>query len=275
MNQDFQFREKYEMSDLLRIMELLRSEDGCPWDREQTHQSIRKNFIEETYEVVEAIDKEDPVLLEEELGDVLLQVVFHARMEEEAGRFSFAEVVDGICKKLIERHPHIFADVQVDGTGEVLKNWETIKQEKKGLKKQSEAMDTVPRVLPALMRSTKVQQKAAKAGFDWPDVTGALDKLEEEVRELREAVQEGNLRHCKEELGDVLFSAVNVSRFVKADAEEALTGACDKFVERYKLVEDEAQREGLRMEEMSLPELDQLWDRAKEKLSADSSESEK
>lgn len=275
MNQDFQFREKYEISDLLHIMQLLRSETGCPWDREQTHQSIRKNFIEETYEVVEAIDKEDPVLLQEELGDVLLQVVFHARMEEEAGRFGFAEVVDGICKKLIERHPHIFADVQVGSAGEVLKNWETIKQAKKGLKKQSEAMDTVPRVLPALMRSTKVQQKAAKAGFDWPDVTGALDKLEEEIRELREAVQEGNAAHCKEELGDVLFSAVNVSRFVKADAEEALTGACDKFVARYKQVERLAQGEGLLMEQMSLPELDSLWDRAKAELSADSPESEK
>ncbi|MCI8497624.1 MAG: nucleoside triphosphate pyrophosphohydrolase [Clostridiales bacterium] len=275
MNQDFEFREKYEMNDLLRIMRLLRSPEGCPWDREQTHQSIRKNFIEETYEVVEAIDAEDPVLLQEELGDVLLQVVFHARMEEEAGRFGFSEVVDGICKKLIERHPHIFADVQVDGTGEVLKNWETIKQEKKGLKKQSDAMDTVPRVLPALMRSTKVQQKAAKAGFDWPDVTGALDKLEEEIRELREAVQSGDAVHCKEELGDVLFSAVNVSRFVGADAEESLTSACDKFVARYKLVELEAQEKGLSMEQMSIEELDALWNRAKEKLSADSSESEK
>lgn len=266
---------EYNVKPITDVMNTLLGENGCPWDKEQTHESLRKNLLEEAHEVVEAIDSQDMGHLKEELGDVLLQVVFHARMEEEAGRFGFAEVVDGICKKLIERHPHIFADVQVGSAGEVLKNWETIKQAKKGLKKQSEAMDTVPRVLPALMRSTKVQQKAAKAGFDWPDVTGALDKLEEEIRELREAVQEGNAAHCKEELGDVLFSAVNVSRFVKADAEEALTGACDKFVARYKQVERLAQGEGLLMEQMSLPELDSLWDRAKAELSADSPESEK
>ena len=181
----FVFKDVYGIDDLLQIMRCLRSEGGCPWDREQTHESIKKNLIEETYEVIEAINKQDRDLLCEELGDVLMQVVFHAQMEAEAGSFTFENVADGVCKKLIERHPHVFGEVQVDSSDEVLRNWEDIKKRSKGQKSQTETMLSVPRELPALMRATKVQKKAAKIGFDWPEVSGAVDKLYEETAELR------------------------------------------------------------------------------------------
>lgn len=263
MNNSFEFKEKYQIEDLLQIMSILRSPGGCPWDGEQDHQSIKKNFIEETYEVVEAINKNDPVLLCEELGDVLLQIVFHARMEEEAGRFSFAEVADGICQKLIERHPHVFGDVHVADSGEVLDNWDAIKRKSKHQKSATEAMESVPRELPALMRSTKIQKKAEKAGFDWPDVSGALAKLREETEELSSALAEKDHAKIQDELGDVLFSAVNISRFVDVDAEEALTEATDKFFVRFALVENMAKESGIDMKTAGIAELDKLWDRAK------------
>ena len=260
---EFETKDQYGIQDLLKIMEMLRSPGGCPWDREQTHESIRKNMIEETYEVVEAIDHQDPELLKEELGDVLLQVVFHSRMEQEAGRFDFDDVCDGICKKLIVRHPHVFGEVVADTSGQVLKNWDEIKKKTKGQKTNTEVLNSVPRVLPALMRSTKVQQKAARAGFDWPDVSGALQKLEEEIAELREAVESGCSSQYEEELGDVLFSAVNVSRFLQCDAEETLTKACDKFVGRFEGVEHKAMAQGKDMKELSLEQLDAFWDEVK------------
>ncbi|MDR1629998.1 MAG: nucleoside triphosphate pyrophosphohydrolase [Oscillospiraceae bacterium] len=263
MNNSFEFKEKYQIEDLLHIMSILRSPGGCPWDREQDHQSIKKNFIEETYEVVEAINKDDPALLCEELGDVLLQIVFHARMEEESGRFSFSEVADGICKKLIERHPHVFGDVAVSGSDEVLDNWDAIKRKSKRQKSAAEAMDAVPRELPALMRSTKIQKKAEKVGFDWPDVNGALAKLREETDELTAAIDAGEKAKIQDELGDVLFSAVNVSRFADVDAEEALTQSTDKFFARFSLVENMAKESGIDMKHAGIDELDRLWDKAK------------
>ena len=259
---DFQYVNSYGMEDLLRIMELLRAPGGCPWDREQTHQSIRRNMLEEAYEAVEAIDEEDPEHLKEELGDVLLQVVFHALMEQEAGRFDLDAVADGICKKLIFRHPHVFGEVSVSGTGEVLSNWEELKRKEKGQATNTDALEAVARSLPALWRAEKVQKKAEKAGFDWPDVSGAQDKLSEELEELKTAVAEGT--NVEEELGDLLFSAVNVSRFVKVDTEEALNGATDKFIGRFRKVEEEAARQGRALEGMSLAELDKLWEHAKE-----------
>ena len=259
---DFQYVNSYGMEDLLRIMELLRAPGGCPWDREQTHQSIRRNMLEEAYEAVEAIDEEDPEHLKEELGDVLLQVVFHALMEQEAGRFDLDAVAAGICKKLIFRHPHVFGEVSVSGTGEVLSNWEELKRKEKGQATNTDALEAVARSLPALWRAEKVQKKAKKAGFDWPDVSGALDKLSEELEELKTAVAEGT--NVEEELGDLLFSAVNVSRFVKVDTEEALNRATDKFIGRFRKVEEEAARQGRALEGMSLAELDKLWEHAKE-----------
>ena len=260
---DFKQKEKYDINDLLEIMRSLRAPGGCPWDAEQNHESIRKNLIEETYEVVEAIDKKDSGMLLEELGDLLMQVVFHAQMEDEKGVFNFDDVADGVCKKLIERHPHVFGEVEVSGVDDVLDNWDAIKRRKKGQKKGSEPMLSVPRELPALMRAAKIQQKASAVGFDWPDVSGAYGKIIEETQELRKAVESGVQDDVIEELGDLLFSVVNVSRFLKCDAEEALTAASDKFINRFIRVEQLAKENGVDMEKASLEKLDKLWDIAK------------
>ncbi|OUQ81501.1 MULTISPECIES: nucleoside triphosphate pyrophosphohydrolase [unclassified Flavonifractor] len=259
---DFQYKDSYGVKDLEEIVRILRAPGGCPWDAEQTHQSIRRNFLEEAYEAVEAIDEGSPEHLEEELGDVLLQVVMHARMEQEAGRFDLDGVADGICKKLIYRHPHVFGDVAVSGTGEVLSNWEALKRKEKGQATNTDALEAVARALPALWRAEKVQKKARKAGFDWPDVSGALDKLSEELEELKTAAAEGT--NVAEELGDLLFSAVNAARFLKVDPEDALNGATDKFIGRFRKVEAQAAAQGKAMEDMGLEELDALWERAKE-----------
>ena len=259
---DFQYKDSYGVKDLEEIVRILRAPGGCPWDAEQTHQSIRRNFLEEAYEAVEAIDEGSPEHLEEELGDVLLQVVMHARMEQEAGRFDLDGVADGICKKLIYRHPHVFGDVAVSGTGEVLSNWEALKRKEKGQATNTDALEAVARALPALWRAEKVQKKARQAGFDWPDVSGALDKLSEELEELKTAAAEGT--NVAEELGDLLFSAVNAARFLKVDPEDALNGATDKFIGRFRKVEAQAAAQGKAMEDMGLEELDALWERAKE-----------
>ncbi|MDO4846596.1 MAG: nucleoside triphosphate pyrophosphohydrolase [Clostridiaceae bacterium] len=263
MSVDFNFKTKYGIDDLREIMRILRSPGGCPWDREQNHASIKKSLIEETYEVIEAINKEDDTLLCEELGDVLLQVVFHAQMADERNAFGFDEITDGICKKLIERHPHVFGDIKVDNSAEVLVNWEQIKSQSKNRKTQTDKMLSVPRELPALMRSTKLQEKAAKVGFDWENADGAFDKIDEEARELKEAYKSGETEHIKEELGDLLFSVVNVSRFLDVDAEEALTLSADKFLNRFAVVEKLADERGIDMKSSSIEELDRLWDEAK------------
>lgn len=260
---DFDFKDRYNISDLLKIMEILRAPGGCPWDAEQDHESIKKNFIEETYEVVEAINMKNPGMLCEELGDVLLQVVFHARMEEEKGVFGFEDVADGICKKLIERHPHVFGDVKVSSTGEVLSNWDDIKRKSKGQNTQGSAMQKVPRELPALMRADKIQSKAKKAGFDWTSIDGALEALESEIKELRYAIKNETPDRAKDELGDVLFSAVNVSRFLDVDAEDALTCSTDKFMNRFLSVERLAEQRGIDMKTKTVEELDELWNEVK------------
>lgn len=234
-----------------------------PWDRKQTHESIKKNFIEETYEVVEAINKADAEGLKEELGDVLLQVAMHSEMESEKGSFDFNDVVNDICKKLVVRHPHVFGDAAAQSSDEALQNWDQVKLKTKGMKKQGEAMIKVPREFPALMRAQKVQEKAAKAGFDWDDINGAVDKLHEEIDELETALAAGVGKDIEEEFVDVLFSCVNVSRFIGADSEEALTASTDKFIKRYLLVEKLAADEGLDMKTASIEELDKLWNKAK------------
>lgn len=262
---DFEFKDSYDVRDLVEIMRILRAPGGCPWDAEQTHESIKKNLIEETYEVIEAINKNDKELLCEELGDLLMQVVFHAQMERESGEFDFDAVSDGVCKKLIERHPHVFGEVSISGVDDVLTNWDAIKRKSKGQKSTTESMLSVPRELPALMRATKLQKKAADVGFDWDDVSGALDKLEEEISELRQAIDNKDSANISEELGDVLFSAVNVSRFVKTDAEEALTASSDKFLSRFTEVEKLAKERNIDMKSSGIDELDKLWDEAKAK----------
>lgn len=260
---DFTFKEKYTYEDLLEIMRILRCPEGCVWDREQDHKSIRRSFIEETYEAVEAIDNDDPVLLQEELGDVLLQVVFHAQIEAEAGRFTMDDVADGICKKMIYRHPHVFGSVEVKNSDEVLTNWDALKQKEKHQKSTTETLESVARSLPGLIRAEKVQHKAAKVGFDWDEVSGALDKVREETAEVARAINgDGD---PSEELGDLLFAVVNVARFLKTDPEDAINRTTDKFIRRFAQVEQAAKDAGRGLSEMSLAEMDALWDAAKQK----------
>lgn len=261
--ENFTFKSKYGFDDLCEIMTLLRAPGGCPWDREQTHESIKKSFIEETYEVIEAINKKDKTLLCEELGDVLLQVVFHAEMEREQGSFNINDVCDGICKKLIERHPHVFASDSADTPAEVLAKWDEIKRKTKGQKTQGDSMKAVPLELPALMRAEKLQSKAKKAGFDWDEADGAFTALHSEIEELEEAYKTGKKEDIEDEFGDVLFSAVNVSRFLEIDSEEALTKASNKFLERYLIVEKLAKERNINMKETPIEELDKLWIEAK------------
>lgn len=263
MSVDFEIKDNYDINDFLRLVTVLRSPGGCPWDRKQTHESIKKNFIEETYEAVEAINKADSEGLKEELGDVLLQVAMHSEMESEKGSFDFNDVVNDICKKLVVRHPHVFGDAAAQSSDEALQNWDQVKLRTKGMKKQGEAMIKVPREFPALMRAQRVQEKGAKAGFDWDDINGAVDKLHEEIDELETALAAGVGKDIEEEFGDVLFSCVNVSRFIGADSEEALTASTDKFIKRYLLVEKLAADEGLDMKTASIEELDKLWNKAK------------
>ncbi|MBQ8781549.1 MAG: nucleoside triphosphate pyrophosphohydrolase [Oscillospiraceae bacterium] len=259
---DFKLKERYTIDDMLEIMRILRSENGCPWDREQDHHSIRNDFIEEVYEAVEAIDTEDTELLREELGDVLLQVIFHARIEEEKNSFDFGDVVNEVCRKLVIRHPHVFGDVNVKNTDEVLSNWNSIKQETKGQETYTETLESVCSALPALMRAQKLGQRAKRAGMDFADVNGAIEALESEIAELKKAISENS--NVEEELGDVLFSAVNVSRLCGFDSEEALSRSSDKFIERFRKTEDLVRCEGLDMKSLGIDELDVYWRKAKE-----------
>ena len=263
MRADFPLKDKYGFDDLVKVMRVLRGPGGCPWDAQQTHESLRKNFIEETYEAIEAIDAADPVLLQEELGDVLLQVIYHAAMEEEKGSFSIDDVCDGICKKLVIRHPHIFGDVKVDTAEEVLSNWEMIKQQEKGQKTAAETLESVPKVLPALMRAEKIQKRASRAGMDYDSVADAFRDLRSEVDELEDAVKNGTPEQRGLELGDLLFSAVNVSRFIGADAEESLGLSCEKFVKRFAQVEKLARQRDIDMKTAGIQKLDEIWQEIK------------
>ena len=262
---DFQFKKSYTVNDLIDIMRLLRSENGCPWDKEQDHHSIRKNFLEETYEVLEAIDNDDPTLLREELGDVLLQIIFHSQMESEKGSFDFDDVADEICKKLIIRHPHVFGDLDVNNSKEVLKNWDNIKQQTKNQETYTETLESVSKVLPALMRSYKVGQRAKRAGMDFTDTIDALQGFECEVSELKTSISENNTDAIYDELGDVLFSAVNVARKLEIDPEECLSRACEKFIGRFSKVEELIRLEGngTDMKTLSIDELNAYWQKAK------------
>ena len=239
----------------------MREPGGCPWDIAQTHESIRRNLIEETYEVLEAIDLEDYDLLCEELGDLLMQVVFHARMAEEAGEFSMQDVVEGVTEKLVRRHPHVFGDVQAADAGSALISWEAEKKEEK--KERESLLDGVPKDLPALMAAQKLQGKAAKAGFDWEAPEPVWDKIHEELAELKEAVAEGDAGHIAEELGDVLFTIVNLARFLKADSEMALLGCNQKFRSRFSFVEQKVREQGGSRQDFTLAQLDEYWNEAK------------
>ncbi|MEG1043324.1 MAG: nucleoside triphosphate pyrophosphohydrolase [Oscillospiraceae bacterium] len=260
---EFNFKNEYTCDDLLKIMDILRSKNGCPWDINQTHTSIKSNVIEEAYEVLDAIEMESDDMLKEELGDLLLQVVFHSQIAKEEKSFNFDDVADGICKKLIERHPHIFSNVVVNSTNEVLDNWDTIKQKQKGQKTCLETLESVPKVFPSLMRSQKVQKRAAKSGFDYPDLQMAFDDLQSEIVELQQAISNNDVENIFEELGDVAFSVVNVSRFLGVDCEDATQKSCDKFIDRFSKVEKLAISNDIDMQNASIDVLNGLWKQAK------------
>ena len=249
-------KERYTFEDLKGIMKELRQK--CPWDRKQTHESLKKYLIEETYEVIDAIDKKDWEALKEELGDLLLQPVFHATIAEEEGKFNVDDVVDHLCKKLIERHPHVFGEEEAKTAEEVLKNWE-----KRKLEKRKSVLEGVPRHLPALMRAEKLQKKASKVGFDWQNLEEVKKKVLEEWNEFWEAVERGNREEIEHEFGDLLFALVNLARFLNIDPEEALQKANERFIKRFSHVERRVKESGKRWEEFTLEELDRFWEEAK------------
>jgi len=252
------------MGDVSRLREIvarLRAPGGCPWDQEQTHESLRAALVEECYEAIEAIDRADDGNLREELGDLLLHVVMHAHMAGERQAFGFEEVVEGICDKLIRRHPHVFGDSHAPESAQVIRQWELIKRGEKGEK--SSVMDGLPLAFPALLRAQNAQRKAARVGFDWDDVSQVLDKVEEEIKELREAISRRMKHSIEEELGDLFFSVVNLARKLEVDSETALAGATRKFVGRFQAVEAEIVAGGGKIEQTSPREMNALWDRHK------------
>lgn len=253
----------YPLDPLVEVMKKLRGPQGCPWDKEQTHESLKRYLIEETYEVIEAIEMADMDKLREELGDLLLQIVFHAQLASERGAFDMNDVVASIVHKMRARHPHVFGDVKVDSAAQVIDNWENIKdREKAGAGHRQTLMD-VPRALPALLRAEKIQARASRIGFDWPNVEGAWEKVQEEQEELLAALAEGQAEKIRDEFGDLLFALVNVARFLQVDPEEALSRTVDKFIHRFRAMEEMAAARGLDLKRLNLAELDRLWDEAK------------
>lgn len=252
-----------EFDELVEIMRQLRSPAGCPWDREQDHSSLAPHLIEETYELLEALETERSPYVCEELGDVLLQVVFHAQLAAERGEFGMADVAQRIVDKLRHRHPHVFGEVEVSGSEEVLHNWEQLKHAEYEEEPRQSVLDGIPRGLPALQRAQKLQRRASKAGFDWDHLSGPRAKLDEEIAEMDAALATGDSKALRHEIGDVLASVVNLCRFVDVDAEAALREANRRFESRFRQVEAGARAQGRDPQEMTLAELDRLWDAAK------------
>jgi len=249
---------------LVEIMRRLRGPGGCPWDAEQTHGSLRRYLIEEAYEVIEAIDKNDPELLKEELGDLLLQPIFHAAIAEEQGEFSMGEVIETICDKLVRRHPHVFGDQVVKSAEEQVENWERIKKREKGEERKS-ALAGIPPQMPALMKAQKLTEKAARVGFDWEHVDQVFAKVLEELRELEETMVAGDQERMEAELGDLLFAIVNLGRFLTLDPEQALGKTISRFTNRFTFIEDALHGSGKSMKDTNLAEMDLLWEEAKAK----------
>ncbi len=261
---EFIKKARYDIDDLLSVVRILREPGGCPWDQAQTHQSIRQNFIEETYEVADAIDAADAHLLCEELGDVLLQIVLHVQMEQEQNSFTFNDVCDGICKKLIYRHPHVFGSVEVSSAGEVLQNWESLKNVEKGRTTAAVRLDSVPASLPALMYATKMQKRAADYGFAYSDIHAVIADLESEIAELKAAIAQNEApQNIGQELGDILFSAANVAAFLDVDAEQELESSTKRFAARVKRVEELAEEQSIPLESLDAPTRDKYWKQAK------------
>lgn len=258
---DFDFKENYNIDDLVNIMKILRAPGGCVWDAEQTHESIKNNLLEEAYEAVDAIVCDDSNMLREELGDVLMQVVFHSRISEENNGFNFDDVCDEVCKKLIYRHPHVFSDVQVENSEDVLKNWEALKQKEKSQATYTDTLKSVPMSFPALMRAQKVQKRAAKSGMDFENVNDVYLKIEEELAEVKNSLEENS--NVKEELGDLLFSCVNLIRLLGYDSEECLAVSTNKFVSRFEKLECKVMEQESKIDELSMDELDKIWESIK------------
>ncbi len=259
-------KDRYGFEDLLEIMRILRSEKGCPWDREQDHESLKKYLIEECYEVLEAIDLKNSDKLCEELGDLFLQAIFHSQIADENKDFNIYDVVDGISKKLVSRHVHVFGSDRAETADDVVDKWEAIKKEEKGFDKHSGMLKDVPPNLPALMRSYKVQQKASQVGFDWDNIEDVFKKVHEELDELKEVYLSKNVERIKDELGDLLFSVVNISRFLKVQPEIALTGTVNKFIRRFEYVEKKAGENNRELTDMSLDDMDVFWEESKKHL---------
>jgi tetrapyrrole methylase family protein / MazG family protein len=258
--------ERFE--EFCRIIAALRAPDGCPWDREQTHASLKKYLLEESYETLEAIDGGDPAMLCEELGDVLLQIALHSQIAEEAGEFTIADVIAGISRKMVRRHPHVFGDVEVSGSAEVLRNWEAIKAaEKSDRPPDASALDGIPREAPALMKAMETSKRAVKVGFEWERLEDVWAKVHEELDELKAASESGDAGEVRDELGDLLFTLVNVARWLKVDPEESLRRMLDRFSMRFRHMEASLAGQGKKMEDLPLSELDRLWDEAKAALS--------
>ncbi|MBI2843131.1 MAG: nucleoside triphosphate pyrophosphohydrolase [Armatimonadetes bacterium] len=256
-------RVKEEFEALVEVVSALRGPGGCPWDREQDHGSLRKYLIEECYEVVDAIDHGPPDKLAEELGDLLLQVLLHAQLASEQGQFDVADVCERIRKKLIRRHPHVFGEVEVAGVEDVLHNWEEIKSKEPGRQEITSAIGGVPKSLPALMRATEISKRAAKTGFEWPNIEGVFDKLQEETGELEQAIESGDRQRIKSEVGDLLFAVVNIARWSKVDSEEALREMLDRFQTRFTAIEERARTAGKSVGDLTIDEMDEIWNEAK------------
>lgn len=254
---------KYSFQDFVDIMRVLRGENGCPWDKAQTHESLKGAMLEEACEAIDAIDKNDMNNLCEELGDVLMQVVVHAEIEREKGGFALEDVIDGISRKMIFRHPHIFADERADTPEEVLLNWEKNKKKEKGFKTQTEVLESVPKSLPALIRARKIQSKAADVGFDFENLYETIEKLEEEIGEFKAALNCGKDK-ISEEYGDILFSTVNISRFLGLNPEFSLTNSSEKFINRFRYIERSALSDGKTLEDLTIDEMNAIWESAKQ-----------
>ncbi len=256
-------KKQYNVYDLAKIVSILRSENGCPWDKVQTHKSIKNDFLEEVYEVIEAIDFDSPEMLKEELGDVLLQVVFHTDIERQKGQFDLDGIANDVCQKLIIRHPHVFGDVTADNVDTVLKNWDSIKKETKGQESYTDTLKSVPRVFPSLMRAQKLGKRASRAGMDFKGTDDCLASLKSEVNELENEIAQKNTEAMAEELGDLMFSCANLARKLGFDAEQLLYEANEKFLRRFEAVENLVRQDGLDMAALSIDELDTYWVKVK------------
>ena len=254
---------KKDFNDLINIVETLRGDNGCPWDKEQTHKSLKNDFIEECYELVDAIENDDIDGMIEELGDILLHVVFQSSLGNEDGYFNIQDVIEGICNKMIFRHPHVFGDADVKDSADVLSRWDDLKNQEKHFKTLTEKMESVARAIPALTRAKKIQKIASKVGFDWDDPKDAMEKVKEELSEILDVYKSENMEKITEEVGDLLFASVNVSRMLNVNEEDALNSTIKKFIYRFSVIESKAKEKNKSLENMTLEEMDEIWNSAK------------